>query len=59
LSVDRRQWGSAWALAQLAAGVGGGLAMVKFAQSQPEEAETSSGRFAREAEPAVSESTAR
>ena len=56
LSIDRRQWGTAWALAQLAAGVGGGLAMVKFAQNQPEPA--SSQRFTREAEPAVSESTA-
>jgi putative oxidoreductase len=56
LSIDRRRWGTAWALAQLAAGVGGGLAMVKLAQNQPEPA--ASGRFTREAEPAVSESIA-
>jgi putative oxidoreductase len=56
-ALDRREWGTGWALAQLAAGVGGGLAMVKFAQSQPDPA-TSSERFTREAEPAVSESTA-
>lgn len=31
LSLDRREWGSAWALAELAAGVGGGLALVKLA----------------------------
>ncbi|WP_037496248.1 DoxX family protein [Solirubrobacter soli] len=53
-AIDRRQWGTAWAVAQLAAGVGGGLAMVKFARSQPER----TGRFTREAEPAVSESIA-
>lgn len=57
LAIDRRNWGTGWALAQLAAGVGGGLAMVKYAQSQPEP-ETSSERFARDAEPAVSESIA-
>jgi putative oxidoreductase len=59
LSVDRRQWGTAWAMAQLAAGVGGALAMVKFSESQAHEPpETSSERFARDAE-TVSESTVR
>src|SRR3954463_13979464 len=36
LAWDRRQWGTPWALAQLAAGVGGGLAMVKLAERAPE-----------------------
>src|SRR3954452_9829472 len=30
LSLDRRKWGTGWALAALAAGVGGGLAMLKY-----------------------------
>src|ERR1700754_3028173 len=30
ISVDRRTWGTAWALAQLAAGVGGALGMTRF-----------------------------
>jgi putative oxidoreductase len=34
LSLDRRQWGSAWAIAQLAAGAGGALAMVKLTEKQ-------------------------
>jgi putative oxidoreductase len=60
LSVDRRRWGTAWAMAQLAAGVGGALAMIKFSESQaPEPPETSSERFSREPETAVSGSTAR
>ena len=61
LSIDRRQWGAGWAMAQLAAGVGGGLARVKFAQSQASEPEpmTSSERFTREPETAVTGSTAR
>src|SRR3954471_838916 len=33
LALDRRQWGTGWALAQLAAGVGGGLALIKYAES--------------------------
>jgi putative oxidoreductase len=53
LSVDRRQWGTAWATAQLAAGVGGALAMARFSESQGEEPpEASSERFARETETA-------
>ena len=60
LSIDRRSWGTGWALAQLAAGVAGGLGMVKYAQAQEEpEAVTASERFAREPEMAASESTAR
>jgi putative oxidoreductase len=34
LSVDRRQWGTAWAIAQLVAGAGGALAMVKLTEKQ-------------------------
>jgi putative oxidoreductase len=50
-SVDRRQWGTGWALAALAAGVGGGLAMVKLAERAGEpEASAGSGRFEREPE---------
>src|SRR3954452_15763109 len=52
-SVDRRKWGTAWALAELAAGVGGALALAKFAESRGEEVEPeSSDRFTREAETA-------
>jgi putative oxidoreductase len=59
-AVDRRQWGTAWALAELAAGVGGALAIAKLSESRSEAVEPSSSeRFSREAEPAVSESTAR
>ena len=32
-ALDRREWGLGWALAQLAAGVGGAYAVVKFAES--------------------------
>jgi putative oxidoreductase len=51
LSIDRRQWGTAWALAELAAGVGGALAISKLSamQDEPEAEAESSGRFAREA----------
>jgi putative oxidoreductase len=31
-ALDRRRWGLPWAIAELAAGVGGGLAMLKFAE---------------------------
>ncbi|HWK29143.1 MAG TPA: DoxX family protein [Solirubrobacter sp.] len=31
ISLDRREWGTKWALAELVAGVGGGLALVKLA----------------------------
>jgi putative oxidoreductase len=59
LSIDRRTWGTGWALAQLAAGVGGGLAMVKFAQAQSsEEPETSSNRFTRTTETETAGATA-
>jgi putative oxidoreductase len=53
-SLDRREWGTAWALAQLAAGVGGGLALIKFAEAQGSgpESSGSSDRFDREAETA-------
>jgi len=60
LSLDRRRWGTGWAVAQLAAGVGGGLALIKFAESQDSEPQApASERFAREPEAAVSESTVR
>jgi putative oxidoreductase len=54
LALDRRQWGPAWAMAALAAGVGGGMAMVKLGERFPEP-EAATGRFTRE----PSESTAR
>ena len=47
-SLDRRQWGTGWAIAQLAAGVGGGLALIKFAEAQDVRAAGSRRRFARE-----------
>ena len=54
LSLDRRRWGTGWAVAQLAAGVGGGLALIKFAESQDSEPQApASERFAREPEAAV------
>jgi putative oxidoreductase len=60
LSLDRRRWGTGWALAQLAAGVGGGLALIKIAESQGSEPQASaSERFVREPEMAASGSTAR
>jgi putative oxidoreductase len=59
LSLDRREWGAAWALAELAAGVGGGLALTRLSARRQEVEPGSSERFTREAEPAVSESTAR
>jgi putative oxidoreductase len=58
LSIDRREWGTAWALAELAAGVGGALAIAKFAERGIEPEIDSTGRFTREPEPAVSESAA-
>ena len=36
LSLDRRQWGAGWAIAQLAAGVGGAAALLRWAHSQGE-----------------------
>jgi putative oxidoreductase len=52
LSVDRRQWGTAWALAQLAAGAGGALAIAKLSERAAAEP---TGRFTRKA---TSESSA-
>jgi putative oxidoreductase len=53
-SLDRREWGAGWAIAQLAAGVGGGLALIKFAEAQGADLESpdSPDGFAREAETA-------
>lgn len=53
-ALDRRQWGTGWALAELAAGVGGGLAMIKLAERAPapEAAEQPAAPPAREPEPA-------
>jgi putative oxidoreductase len=54
LSIDRRSWGTGWALAQLAAGVAGGLAMIKYSESQAQDLpETASERFKREPETVV------
>ena len=39
LSLDRREGGTAWAFAQLAAGVGGAAAMLRWAHAQAEEPE--------------------
>ena len=39
LSLDRREWGTGWALAQLAAGVGGAAAMLRWAHAQESEPE--------------------
>jgi putative oxidoreductase len=33
-AVDRRKWGTGWAIAQLAAGAGGALAMVKLSEQR-------------------------
>jgi putative oxidoreductase len=33
-ALDRRQWGTGWALAELAAGVGGAAALLRWANSQ-------------------------
>ncbi len=39
LSLDRREWGAGWAIAQLAAGVGGAAAMLRWANAQDAEPE--------------------
>jgi putative oxidoreductase len=39
LSLDRREWGAGWALAQLAAGVGGAAALLRWAHSSEPAAE--------------------
>jgi putative oxidoreductase len=55
LSVDRRTWGTPWALAAIAAGVGGGFAMMELSNRTPEpepEATASNGQPA--AEPVAS-----
>jgi putative oxidoreductase len=36
LSLDRREWGAGWAIAQLVAGVGGAAALLRWAHSQSE-----------------------
>jgi putative oxidoreductase len=33
-ALDRRQWGTGWALAELVAGVGGAAALLRWANSQ-------------------------
>jgi putative oxidoreductase len=35
LSFDRREWGLGWALAELAAGVGGAAALLRWAHARP------------------------
>src|SRR3954468_23113092 len=52
ISIDRRSWGTGWAIAQLAAGVGGGLALTRLSARRQEVEPGSSGRFTREAETA-------
>ena len=55
LALDKRRWGTGWAMAQLAAGAGGALAMVKLSErAMAREPQTSTGRFtqpAADAEP--------
>jgi len=58
LSVDRRVWGSGWAMAQLAAGVGGGLALSRLSARRQEVEPGSSGRFTHEAETAETPASA-
>ena len=42
-SLEKREWGVGWALAELAAGIGGGLAMIKFGEmNAPAEAPAAS-----------------
>ena len=47
LSVDRRTWGTPWALAAIASGVAGGYAMIELSNRSPEpapEATTANGQ---------------
>jgi putative oxidoreductase len=44
-SLDRRRWGTGWAIAQLVAGAGGALAMVKFSDRQAPVDPQGSARF--------------
>ncbi len=51
LSVDRRTWGTPWALAAIASGVAGGFAMMELSNRTPApepEAETANGQPAPE-----------
>jgi putative oxidoreductase len=59
-ALDRRRWGTGWAIAQLAAGAGGALAMVKLSERMTaQEPETSTGRFTQPAAtPETAETTA-
>lgn len=52
-ALDRREWGIGWALAELAAGVAGAAAMLKFAdQGAPAEAAAEEAPAANDREPA-------
>jgi hypothetical protein len=54
LSLDRRVWGTPWALAALAAGVGGGYAATKYGErNAPAEAEGPAPEQAQEEAPAI------
>jgi putative oxidoreductase len=44
-ALDRRRWGTGWAIAELVAGAGGALAMVKFSDRQAEVDPQGSARF--------------
>jgi putative oxidoreductase len=44
-ALDRRRWGTGWAIAELVAGAGGALAMVKFSDRQAEVDPHGSARF--------------
>ena len=52
-SLDRRQWGTGWAIAELAAGVAGAMTMLKFADKGAPPAERSNGHPAETPAPAA------
>jgi putative oxidoreductase len=56
LALDEERAGLGWAIAELAAGVAGGLAVAKFGSRAP--AETPGDRFQREEQPAGAPATA-
>jgi putative oxidoreductase len=51
-AIDRREWGTAWAIAQLVAGVGGALAVVKFAERSAPAASDEAAQDVQQPEPA-------
>ena len=54
LSLDRRVWGTPWAIAALAAGIGGGFAAMKYGErNAPAEAPAQAPEQAQEEAPAI------